>query len=357
MKGTFTEIIYGSWEWTKTVLFRPFHLKKWIFLCIITILAMEFSGCNININVPTDRSGKQQTVQTENAPQITDNPNTQDILSKVNKVGDKISTKWILFLVLLVIIAAIGLLILAIWIYSRFSFVFLSAIVNNDASIRTPFRETSYMGNSFFKWNILVLLFFCTTVILWGSVLAGSLYLSRNVHIAIRILFVITPWIFIALLILVGLGIVSIIARDLVLAVIYKYKIGILSGWRKIIPVIKREKTNLIIYILIKTALRILSAILGGFFSFAVMFALLIPASITFGLLYLTSTALPTFLIWGYYAVLILLAIVCIVTIIVIVNFILLPIPVYFRTFSLKFLARLDDRYDLFKLIPLEEAE
>lgn len=349
MKGTFSEIIRGSWEWTKTVLFRPFSLKKWIFLCIIAICAAEISGCNINLNLnlPAERP-KEEIVQEE----MTNSVEEESVASTT--AGIELSI-WLILAILVVAIIGFVLFILLMWIYSRFSFIFLNSIVKNDASIKGPFRENKNVGNSFFKWNISVFFVFVGVMVLCVSLLVGSMYLFRNVNLIWKILLIIIPLGFIIMAVFLAFCIVNLIVRDLVLPVMFKDRVSVFVGLKEIWPIIKGESIDFIKYILIKVGLRILAAIGAGFFTAAVIFALLIQMGIVGGLLYSASFLLPSFLRLGYYGMLILLAIICFIGILILINLALLPIPVYFRTFSLKFLARLDERYDLFRLKPGEE--
>lgn len=317
MQGTFGDIISASWEWTKTILFRPFKLKKWIFICIIALLAAEFSGCNINFNYPAERTKT-----------VSPSPPIQ-------------KPEWLIPAIIALAIIGLALMILYFWLYSRFSFIFLNSIIKNDASIKAPFRENKSIGNSFFKWN---LLFFLSIVIVFLIILfifVGSIKIS--------VLFVI-PLILILFLLVIFFIIINVTTHDLVLPVMFKDKIGIIKGWQRILERIRIEKLNFTKYLLVKLGLRILANIVSGLFCMAVFFALLIQLGIIGGLLYTVSFTLPNVIRWGYYGLLIFLGIISLIAIIFIINLILLPIPVYFRTYSLKFLARLDEEYDLFRL-------
>lgn len=313
MKGTFGDIISASWEWTKTVLFRPFKFKKWIFLCIIAMLAVEFSGCNLNLNYPAEKS-KASIIQRPD---------------------------WLIPLIIALAIIGLVLTILFLWLYSRFSFIFLSSIIRNDASIKGPFKENKREGNSFFKWNILFLL----AVIIISLTMLFIFISGVKISILSAIL-----WIFILFLLVVFSIIINVTAHDLVLPIMYKDRTGIIKGWQTLLGKIKSEKLNFTKYLLIKLGLRILANIASGLFSMVVFFALLIQLGIIGSLLYSVSFTLPEVIKLGYYILLIVLGVISFIAIIFIINLILLPIPVYFRTYSLKFLARLDEKYDLFRL-------
>lgn len=325
MQGTFGDIITASWEWTKTVLFRPFKFKKWIFLCIIVLLAAEFSGCNLNLNYPAEK-----TKQVCPAP-IVQRPD------------------WLIPLIIALAIIGLVLTIFFLWLYSRFSFIFLSSIIKNDASIKGPFKENKREGNSFFRWNILFSLGVIIIFSIMVLILIGGINLLGSTPALWKVLLVIL-WGLLLIFLIITLILINVTVHDLVLPIMYKDKIGIIKGWQAILGKIKSEKLNFTKYLLIKLGLRILTNIASGLFSMVVFFALLIQLGIIGGLLYSVSFALPAAIKLGYYILLIVLGIISFIAIIFIINLILLPIPVYFRTYSLKFLARLDERYDLFRL-------
>lgn len=320
MQGTFGDIISASWEWTKTILFRPFKLKKWIFLCVIALLAAEFSGCGINFNYP-----REKTQQVSPAPPF--------------QKPEWPACRLVPVLIAAGIIALIVFL-LYLWLYSRFSFVFLNSVIRNDASIKAPFKENKPLGNSFFKWNLTFLL--CIS-----AVFLTMLFIFIS-GIKISVLLIIL-WIFTVFILAVFFIIVNVITHDLVLPIMLRDKIRIIKGWQETLGIIRSEKLQFIKYLLIKLALRIAAGIAGGLFSMVVFLVLFIQLSILGGLLYAVSFALPEAIRWGYYILLITLGIITLTAIIFLINFTLLPIPVFFRTYSLEFLARLDERYNFKK--------
>lgn len=136
----------------------------------------------------------------------------------------------------------------------------------------------------------------------------------------------------------------------MVIPIMFKNRTGIIEGWKVALKILKREKSGFGLYLLIKIGLRILTAIAAGLFTLGIMFALLIQLAVMGGALYAISFAIPEIIRWGYYAFIILLGIISFMTIIFLINLALLPIPVFFRTYSLKFLSRIDERYNLFQL-------
>lgn len=336
MRGTFSDIIYSSWEWTKTILFRPFRLKKWILLCFIALLAAEFSGCNTNIKIPYEKPKHEAIQQGEHA----------GVSSASETLPSSKPPIWLFSFIILLVLLGVVVIILFLWIHSRFSFVFLNSIVKNDASIKIPFLENKIIGNSLFKWNILFLIAAVSTILLTISLLIGAIYFLPLIwKILLSILLVL-----LFLCIIIVIAIVHVANYDIVIPIMFKNRTGIIKGWKEALKILKRKKSDFILYLLIKISLRILTAIVAGLFTLGIMFALLMQLAVIGGVLYTISFAIPEIIRWGYYVFLILLGIICFMAIIFLISLALLPIPVFFRTYSLKFLSRIDERYNLFQL-------
>lgn len=330
MQGTFSDIIHASFEWTKTVLLRPFNLRKWFFLCIIAILAQEFSSFNININTPIERQRKTA-------------------IQQIKILKDIQQHKWFTPIIIALKIAVFPLMVFLLWLYSRFKFIFLSSVVKNDASIKAPFRENKKTGNSFFKWNILFLISIFGIFLLMILILIVGILILKNPSLIWKISLALL-WGLLILCELIPIVILNVIVLDLILPIMFKDNIGIVNAWKVILPVMKSEKSNFTKYILIKLGLMIITAITIGLIFMAVIFSLFAQFGILGGVLYSVSFALPKVIRLGYFIFLFLLSLIIFIAIILLMGLVLLPIPVFFRTFSLKFLARVDEKYDLFRL-------
>lgn len=330
MQGTFLDIIHASFEWTKTVLLRPFNLRKWFFLCIIAILAQEFSSFNINIKTPIERQRKTAVQQIK-------------ILKDIQQY------KWFTPIIITLKIVVFPLMIFLLWLYSRFKFIFLSSIVKNDASIKAPFRENKKTGNSFFKWNIMFMISIFGILLLMILILIVGILILKNPSSILKISLSFL-WGLLILCVLIPIVILNVIVLDFILPIMFKSKIRIVSAWKVILPVMKSEKSNFTKYILIKLGLMIITAIITGLIFMAVLFSLFAQFGVLGGIFYSLSLAMPITIRRGYYIFLILLGITTFMSIIFLIILLLLPVPIFFRTFSLKFLARVDEKYDLFRL-------
>ena len=337
MQGTFTEIINSSWEWTRAVLFRPFRLKKWLLLCIIALMAAEFSGCNMNFNLP-GKKARQEIVEPG-----------EGILPAAGASEQAGKLLWALPFIIAAGAVALAFFLLLLWLYSRFTFIFLRAVARNDVSIKIPFQENRFVGNSFFKWNISVFIAVGGLIMIMVLLLMAGVFLLQDAAIVVKALCA-ALWGLMLFFIILALILVNIIARDLVLPVMYKEKMGVMGGWRQVLNIVSSDKVGFIKYVLLKALLRIGAGIIAVVISVVVLLMLLIPLGILAGLLFSVSLLMPLAVKVFYYIFLAGLAVLALFILLFIMNIVLLPIPVFFRTFSLKFLARMDERYNLFQL-------
>lgn len=345
MEGTFSEVIGSSWKWTRTILFRPFQVKKWIFLCLIALLSAEFSGCQMNLNLPFKNGQKKPAMEAGAA--MAEHKNVFNPHS-LERAKNKLRTL-ALPIIAGVIVFGILIFLFLMWLCARFNFVFINSIVNNDASIKKPFFEYWLEGNSYFKWGLGFLFITFVAFIVLVVILAWGIIYFKKIS-AIAVIIFAAFWGLLFLGTLFAAIITAIVVRDLVLPVMYKQKTTLMDAWYELSPVISEERVNVFKYLLIKLGLIIIASIIGGIITFFVFFALLIPAGVTGGLLYALSLALPAALKIGYYILMALLGISCLFVFIFFINTVLLPISVFFRTLSLKFLSRLGAQYDVFRI-------
>ena len=165
----FSDLLNASVTWTKTILFRPFKFKKWLMLFIIAALAVQLQGgCNSNIRLPgagkesteqkdLDSQGKEIAGEAESKVRaVTSQESPVQIVKNLyGKYVENLGKTTVYLLIALLCLVLILLVLLAYWIYSIFSFIYIEAIVNNDASIIAPFKRNKHLGKSYFLWTII----------------------------------------------------------------------------------------------------------------------------------------------------------------------------------------------------------
>lgn len=380
---TFSKLINDSWERTRVILFRPVIVKKWLLLLLITFLAGQYAGggCRLNLNLPgPTREETQETrvesrekgvgVLEENAGKVrpvkTGSESPEAELSELTKAKQVLREKCSRILkdrrLLMLFIAAgisglliiIAVFVLLTWLGARFSFIFIESVVKNDASIKRPFRENKIIGNSLFIWYLVVSIFF---LLLWGLSIGALIFtlfkagvFAQGAEVGLLKIFAIiagfVPWFIV--LILAGL-LAWLFVVDFVQPVMFRNKIRVMKAWRQFFSILKQNKKGFLLYILLKIGLGILVSMAIAVVSVVVWLGFLVPAGSLLGIFFLGLKFSPELLHPILIGILVLLGVPLLIAYIIFVNCLFLPAPIFFRTFSLKFLGNLNDRYNLYE--------
>lgn len=362
----FTEIISASYEWTATVLFRPFNVKKWLLLGFIALMAGALGGSGGGNGGGGSHSYKEDKTQEVQAAETTDTAYaTAKDKSSEGYLSSNTKEEFLSFLrnlknpamVPIVIITATILLIIFIvmsWLGSRFSFIFLEDVIKNDASIRVPFRENKIIGNSLFSFNILfmfmsmllagLIIFMCVS-----SLIKIGIFTKTSTIGFLKILGVCLPPILLFILLIIIAAIIYLIVNDFVLAVMLREKIKFLQAWEKTLAILGLNKVNFILYILIKIGLNICASLIYLIVYLASLFGMLFPTMACISVFYFIYRIIPEGLQIFYIVILLIIAIPLAIFLIYCLLCLYLPFAIFFRTLSVKFLGRLNPRYNLFK--------
>ncbi|HNX80994.1 MAG TPA: hypothetical protein PKL77_02480 [Candidatus Omnitrophota bacterium] len=358
----FSEIITESITWTGTVLFRPFRLKKWIFLALVALFAGQLPGTfNSSNNLSPDR--KQAHAQTQGiAPAPATSQTTADRpIIDVLRASKQEFVKYTSDSRFVPLAWGIGLVVaflvlLMIWISSRFSFIFVDDVVKNDASIRAPFRAYKKAGNSLFGFALITAIISLGISLLfsWGAFTAllktGVLNQTFTWTFVAQATGIIWPWLLALLVVLCGIILIHFLVYDFVVPVMYTEKVGVCAGWKKVLSIVGGHVFDTVCYAFLKVVLYIASLIVlmfVGFVAFAgLLFQGFIGAIIAFGIYKISPLVLhlPYKIIFIGVAVPVVIVLACAFICLA------LPIAVFFRTFSIKFLGRLIPEYTFFTL-------
>ena len=353
MQVSFKEIISFSWQNTLAVLFRPYSLKKWILLLIIIILAGNFGGFNLNLDINTG----PDTVQLDQARPVLDMLNKSVTYLKGNTV----------FITLAGITLLAFFLTILLWGFIRavFQFVLIEALVKDDASIRIPFNRNRTLGLSFFYWN---LIFGSAATLLVAGTLAFPAYHLFKAGIfsdpallsSGRAISVIIPAIVVLVPILLLLFLVNTFSEDFVTVVMYTRGARVKKAWGIFLSLFRERKGNFFMYLLVKfllalaclvagivillaCALALVLMLLAGGFVVSLIYSMTPPAARPVTTIVLAVTAAPL-----------------VIFIVLALGSFLVPIPVFLRFFAIYFLGRMDLALDAFPkegLIPAAADE
>jgi len=361
----FTEIINASIEWTATVLFRPFSLKKWLLLAFVAFLAGHMasggnSGSGGSSSSSREKSRKSnfsatyQFADSDLSSQESAQESSSDIqeLKEIlNKVSSQLKNPLVLSLVCLAGLILLAFIVLMIWLNSRFEFIFLQDLTRNDASIKIPFRENKKIGNSLFFFNLVYTVISVAVSILpflmcfMSLKRLGVFDKAREVEF-LQIFLTCLPFVLFFLLIILLSAIIHFVKIDFALMVMFKDRINALPAFRKAFALIKSNKLDVFKYFFVKIGLYICCYLVAGILSFIALLGMVFPLGIIGTVFYfIFSKLLPTLfaiIIVGLYLL------VALPVVIVLMFALGLPFAVFLRTVSIKFVGRLEPRYDLF---------
>ncbi len=351
----FGEIINSSANWTITVLFKPFKFKKWLIFAFIAVMAGFMStGCNLNFNdfVRNIDKGKEAHAS---QPSITlKSAGVSSPAAADNEPLTREEIRIVIIIIAAIVLIVLALIVLFAWLGSRFSFVFLEGVAKNDASIAAPFKANRELGNSYFLFN---LGFYGVSAVLFGGIIyLGVTALIKagafdndvtDIKQVIGLLMIILPHLLFMLVLVPAHCLTSLIATNFVVVVMFKDRIGVLGAWRKALSLLKKNTANFIIYILIRTGFYICAAITYFVSSLIYLLAVLIPTALLGAAFYFISRYIMAPYLTAYWVMIgivsappVLFALYCMMSL-------YLPFAVFFRTFGVKFLGRIDPRYDL----------
>ncbi|MDD5271004.1 MAG: hypothetical protein PHE80_07470 [Candidatus Omnitrophica bacterium] len=336
----FGAIIGDSANWTKKVLFQPFNFKKWLILAFIAVMAGSMSnGCNYNSGGDNHYESQQQQQQGGGACGGAGGGGT---CAAPSAPGQDMSVFWAIFGSAMLFIVA--LVLLFVWLGSRFAFVFIEDIVKNDASVKKPFADNADVGNSYFKFNIVFMGIFLITLL--SFIGTGIAIYTQAMYLAF------IPLVLVFIVVAAAAGVFSVMLIDIVLPIMFKDRIKTLAGIGRAWALVKANKGNFTVYILIKIGLGIGAGIAYTIVAIGAAIVLLIPIALVAAALYFLSKVLPAAAVLPYWIITgVILTPICLFIFYCLMA-LNLPFAVFFRSMSIKFLEKLDPQY---ALIPSEK--
>ena len=342
MKTDIGVIITKSFQRAKLVLFSPFALKKWLILLFIAAMAGALSSGGGNFgNYGTSSSDESPTNSTQSQTP------TQGNVCPAKSSGGHDA-----FIVAGLITAAIvifALLIFFSWLGARFRFVWFDAVVKNDASIIEPFRRYREQGDSLFAFSMILLFFvilFFAALIGWGIwwANAAGFFAAGAKPEFWDVLKVITLPLIVGFCGLLVLAIFSVVLDHFLVSIMVLDNCAFKQSWQRFVVIFKSKTNEFLMYFLILFCLCIAANLASLFVVILLVLLILIAGLIIFGPLYLITVAvLKLQVIFNVLAVV--LAIPFVIVAIILLMSVNLPLAVFFRSFSLYFLAGLDCGY------------
>jgi hypothetical protein len=346
--ATALDALSPAWENTKRILFDPFSLRKWFKLGLIAFLAqaMASGGANFNVRMPLNfpTGGPGGPGGPGGLPAADFERFWHEVLGWYHAHGPQIIAG-------AVALVGLGLILSLILTYvsSVFRFIFLESVITSETQIRESWVRNRAEGASFFLWRLAFGFVSLLIVALFVGGPAVAIYKAIgwrpggppptwSTIAGCFGLFMLAMLMFVIALIIVG--IVAALTRDFVLPLMYLRRIGVLEGWRQFWPILGAHKGGFLVYFLMKIVVTILAGIimviLSCFGGLVAMIPLAVLGLIGYGMVQAAGIHSWD---WSYLWALVPLGIVLSIGLGYWMNCVVLPIPVYFQSYALKYLG------------------
>lgn len=350
-KVSIKTLIRKSIDRTILILFKPFSLKKWLFLLLIAVLAGNIGGGNGGGG--GRRPKKAEAVQQQST---TDRFDTEligeDYLTSDSTYSNQIENGRSTLASVAIgigVLFTLAIVVLFTWIGARFKFIWFNAIVNNDASIKEPFSQYKTEGGSLFRFLLILLLMvlgFFGLLALWAyfSGVSAGVFVNGATPsfgeafktFALPVLAFVIGFIFLIILnVCIDHFVVTIMAMEHCL-----FK----SAWGRFINIARENRRDFLLYFLVLIGLRIVAGIITFLIALVCLLVILIVGALLLGVPYLLiGLLLKAKLLYIIFAIIV--GVPLLAAVILLFMGIGLPFSVFFRNFSLYFLSSLDCGY------------
>jgi hypothetical protein len=223
-------------ERVKTILFRPFDLKKWFVIGFCAWLSLLGSGGGGGGRVDYRY---QQRVD-----------NVQQALNEA-KVFVLDNLYWIIPLAVLSVVVGIIFWLVLTWLSSRGRFMFLHCVAQNKAEVKIPWAKFRQHADSLFVFRIVLGLIGFFAVLLPILLIIGCVVMIA-VGDGLTVFGILGLVIICLVLITVGiiLALISKFTKDFVVPIMFLRTTSCRAAWREFLQILSMNKGRFIVYIL-----------------------------------------------------------------------------------------------------------
>ncbi len=327
-----------AWEHMKRILFSPFDWRKWAALALVAFLAGTMQGGGNGGGNFGSRGGGPGEFE--------------EFKERVEDWWRAYEPEIIAGGAALVVIG-IGLSLLMLYVSSVFRFMFLEAIITDEVRIRHSWVRNKAVGISFMWWRLCINLLATLVLALFIGLPVAAILLpsgggdwGSGLGTGSGIAVMLYAFFMVFALSIVG-GLISAMTRDFVLPIMHRHRVTTLEGWHHLWPILCANKGGFAVYFLLKIALALgagIASAIGGCLGILV-------AAIPLGLIGLIGYGLClvfdiTAWNWWYLTGLIPFGFVLMMLLSYWMTCVLLPIPVFFQGYALKYLGYADAKLE-----------
>ncbi len=327
---TASEAISPALERTKQILFRPFNFGRWARVALVALFAGEVAtqGCNLGFQFPQQRP-------------------VPSSLPNIGHIG-LLHGIALIVLVAAVSVLAIILMVVFSYIWSRFRFILMDAVLTGECRIREGWDKYRAPGRKLFWFYLFAVMLLDIAVVVFlvlpliGALRAGVLHRGGD-RLAMLLGIGVVSLLVLAVLI-TGFAIMTVFLKDFVVPVLAFEGAGVGTAWARVKEIAAADPGAFVVYVLMKIVLAIASSIIFGIIFFFAVFLLMVPTIIIGVVLALalkvgTASAGAAFASLTLIKILVLLFfILCfIAAVISLLGFISAPAAIFFESYALYF--------------------
>jgi hypothetical protein len=299
-------------ERVKTILFRPFDLRKWFVIGFCAWLAYLGKGGGGGGGGPNFRRGGEPGEALHEAKEF--------VLDNLH---------WIIPVAVVAVLVGIILWLVFTWLSSRGRFMFLHCVAQNKAEVKAPWAKFRQHANSLFLFRIVLCLIGFAAIglpLLIAVLLIAMTIAGNSPHIVPVLGFVMIG--LIVFVIGIAFFLVHKFTMDFVVPIMFVRTTSCTAGWREFLTLLSANKGRFTLYILFQIVIAFAVGIIGA--AIACLFSCLF-ACFTCGIACLLMILPPLSLGYGY-----------------IITILLLPLLVFTRAYSLNYLRQYGPQFDVF---------
>jgi len=387
----FEKLLQKSVDRTTLILFKPFSLKKWLFLVLIAYLAGAMGGGNPGGSGSSSSRTKESEAWAQEHPFASEAENTVDgepleelpsqmkgeiegheertafpnakakkRANEAEEVWQRIKgalrSPWGITVAVCLGLAVTGIFLVFTWLGARFRFIWFESIVKDDASIKAPFFKYAAQGDSLLGFFVVLACASLSSIGLlawWGYSAVAATGVTRGVDPGVwAVVGALALPILVFILLLVVLGVLALFIDHFVVSIMALEGCSFRAAWRKFATVLSRNTKDFVLFCLLVFGLSIATSVAVVIVVWILLLIGLLAGGLVFGLLYLLIVSFLK-LKMLFVIIAVILGVPLGLTAIVFFMCLPLPVAVFFRCFSLYFLTSLNSGY---APLALEEA-
>jgi hypothetical protein len=236
-------------------LFQPFGFGRWLRLSVVSLLTWEFAGGGFNFNAPGPTGGDS----------------SEELLAAVPNLP-------------LIVGAGVAIVILSLfltYVAAVFRFILFDSVLYDRCQIAEGWSRWQRHGRGLFSWWIgFTVALFLVLIILFGLPLGlawlGGVFDAPEEHPILLVLgSVLLFFAFVALI--VASMVVNLAIKDWVVPLMAMENLGVIKGWRRLIPMLRASWPAYLFFILMKALLALGSAIFFTILYIIAALVILVP--------------------------------------------------------------------------------